>query len=971
MICHKPLIARICVAVLALVTVPAFGQDEDPMRVERIKVVDQSRPVFNIYVDDDNVKWIANSEAIYKVVAKDQAERIDIPSGQQSLLQLPGGNADVRWSKSEISGILGEAKITTAAYDSRDQMLWIGTDGWGVYKIKVSGNSLRLIEEIYIDNSKLRSDFINLIYISPEKKIWIATEDGAMLIDGGSASVFQKYFNVQTISGSRRQTWATGDGLVWIIDSRDNWDPIEINTREIEGEMHDIAFDDEGNIWIASNIMTSYNIESQRYRHFGPGQYFTSQFVNYVSVDDDGTIWVGTDDKGVYIIEKASTITLTTNLDKGLSCEGGIADAHVTARAVGGFPPYTFTWSDGGTGQGREDLAAGQYVITVTDSEGSSKTADFEVPDPSIQVTVTQEEEESSSGASDGIAMLLAEGGVPGYNASWSTGASGARLSGLTAGQYSVTVTDQAGCTASGDVRITTKPDVLAVSVAQTNVIKCQGGDDGANIMATVEGGVPPYTYTWGDIAGGEEEIRGLSPGTYTVTITDAAGSTAISEVTIEAPADFSAMATVTQSATTDNSDGQASIAIEGGLEPFSYNWSHGETVADAVALPPGEHQVTVTDANGCTTVASVVVTEDILPLTMSILQQDDILCAGDATGSATVDIAGGKGPFTYAWSNGLTTEAAEGLTAGAYSVTVTDALGTTSLFTTEITEPDPMVVNVAVTAAATANNADGSASVEVTGGAGEYTYAWDNGSTAATAEALAAGAYTVTVTDANGCSNTAMVTMTEDIVPLSISIEQQGDILCAGEQTGGLLVDVTGGKSPYTYSWADGLTTQVREDLGAGIYSVTVTDVTGSTAVFESELTEPEQLVLNTVIESPASTDMADGVATATATGGVGEYTYQWTNGVAEATASNLGPEEHVITVTDANGCSATASVVITENILPLAVELVQGEQILCNGLNTGSATAQVTGGKGPFSYTWANSTYRLVGTGSYFRKR
>ena len=557
------------VLIIGSLSSPVFSQ-EDRMVVERIKVINQNLPVFNVFVDEDNVKWVANSKTVYKVLAKDVAEPADLAPGQQSLLQLPGGNSDIRWSRDEMKAILGDAKVTAAAYEKQGNVLWIGTDGYGVFKLSVNGG-LKLLEEIYVDNSKLRSDFINSIYLAPDGKLWIATEDGALVRKKGGWDHVQRYFNIERIAGDRRQTWAIGDDLVWIIDQNDNWEPIEINKREIEGFMHDIALDGEGNLWIASNIITRYHIGSGRYEHFGPGQYFTSQFVNYVSVDDDGTIWVGTDDKGVYIIIKESTITVTTNLDQPVSCDGDAANGAASARIVGGFPPYSIAWSGGQSGDRAEGLSPGMYTVTVTDSKGSSNTAQLELFDPRITISIRQDQEESDENAADAVVSIEVDGGVPGYQASWSHGASGAKITGLTSGNYSVTVTDQAGCTAEADIQVTRTVRPLSIAIDVQTPVRCEESADGI-IAARAEGGVKPYTFRWSTGTDSSDVVKELGPGQYAVTVTDKSGMSASASTTIEPPSGIKLSYAMEKAASTNSADGVVTASASGGNPPYTYS---------------------------------------------------------------------------------------------------------------------------------------------------------------------------------------------------------------------------------------------------------------------------------------------------------------------------------------------------------------------------------------------------------------
>ena len=825
---------------------PLYGQDEeDRFVVQRIKVVDRSQPVFNIHVDEDNVKWIANANAVYRVSAKDQAEPTSIAEGEQSLLQLPGGNIDIRWRLDEMKEILGDAKITTAAYEAKDKMLWIGTDGYGVFKVRIDNNGLQLVEEMWNENSKLRSDFINSIYISPKGKLWIATEDGALVRTKGGWDLVQRYFNIQRIAGDRTQTWAIGDDLVWIIDARDNWTPIEINMREIEGFMHDIALDDENRIWIASNIMTSYNLGSGKYEHFGPGQYFTSQFVNYVSIDDDGTIWVGTDDKGVYILEKASTITVTPTLDEALACDGSSSDATASVRAIGGTPPYEISWSTGATGETASGLGPGLYTITVTDALGSSKSAELEILDPFITVELLQEQQESDEGAADAIVSMTVNGGVPGYNAKWSHGPTGAKLIDLTEGEYSVTVTDQAGCTAESSIVVTREIFALNAVMDVVDPVLCSGGSNGG-IHVKVDGGRKPYTYQW-STADTSQALLNLTAGTYSVTVTDAEGSTAVQQVELDEPEPITGSFNIDQPASTGQPDGSATIEATGGAGGYSYKWPGGVSGPTASGLEAGDREVIVTDQNGCTAVIVVSMSENILPINATITETVPVSCPGTTSATLAVEVTGGKGPYTYLWSTGQETDATlEGVGAGNVSVTITDATGQQSVAEYALGQPQPVSILLSTISPANTGASDGSAQAEVSGGTPPYTYDWGNGETDVQALALAPGKHIVTVSDANGCTATGTLSMSEDILPLEVALSLRENVLCAGESDGAVVADINGGKGPFTYSWSTGQPNEnEHENLPAGQVSVTVTDAVGTTAFTSMVVEEPSAIAL------------------------------------------------------------------------------------------------------------------------------
>ncbi|MCB0580580.1 MAG: OmpA family protein, partial [Phaeodactylibacter sp.] len=227
-----------------------------------------------------------------------------------------------------------------------------------------------------------------------------------------------------------------------------------------------------------------------------------------------------------------------------------------------------------------------------------------------------------------------------------------------------------------------------------------------------------------------------------------------------------------------------------------------------------------------------------------------------------------------------------------------------------------------------------------------------------AQATKLAPGTRTVTVTDANGCTATASVTISENILPLALSIRQTAEVNCFGGKEAALQVQASGGKGPFQYQWdAAGASGQAPTGLPAGEYAVTVTDVTGTTQSASFSISQPEALVAEAEVTAPASTNNSDGQAAVRATGGTPPYTYQWTNGEAGATARSLAPGAHKVTATDARGCAATASIEVSENILPLKAAIRQTAQINCSGEQDAAIQLEVSGGKGPFRYQWSDS--------------
>ncbi|MBK6996091.1 MAG: hypothetical protein IPH31_14630 [Lewinellaceae bacterium] len=361
---------------------------------------------------------------------------------------------------------------------------------------------------------------------------------------------------------------------------------------------------------------------------------------------------------------------------------------------------------------------------------------------------------------------------------------------------------------------------------------------------------------------------------------------------------------------------------------------------------------MTVTDANGCTAVASVTMSETFLPLAVSISEKTNIKCAGEKA-ALEVQVSGGKSDFKYAWNSPALTGQTPNAVAGDYVLTVTDATGSTQTASVKVSAPAPLTLSVEAQSSLSPGKSDGKALAKPTGGTANYSFQWENGETANAALRLGPGITKVTVTDANGCTAIASVTMSETFLPLTVSISEKNKIKCAGEKAA-LEVQVSGGKSGYKYVWNNPALSGESLSASAGDYTLTVTDANGATKTASFNVQTPTPLVLNVEMQAPASTGNSDGKALAKPSGGTGSYIFQWESGESSNSAARLAPGNPKVTVTDANGCTAIGSVAITENILGLAVSITEKNPIKCGGLDKASLQVNISGGKPSYSLAW-----------------
>ncbi|MEO5905414.1 MAG: hypothetical protein ABIQ11_01720, partial [Saprospiraceae bacterium] len=961
---------RFFVAFLFLLQLPLMvtGQ-EKVVNVERCKALSQTSPIHNIWVDADNIKWVANQEGLNKVLALDVVEKVTVPAGTTSLLMIRGGNAQMEWSTSAMEQLLGNVPITCASYDPKSKSIWMGTSESGAFQVSLS--PLRILQRLHTGNKKLTSDQINDIFITKNGTIYIATDDGMLTGSSDRWTLQERYLNFIGVDAYGDNLWILGDDFLWQVDSKGKWSPIAIDLKNVEGQMRDIAVDDEGRVWIASNMMTGYDVAAEKYQRFGPGQYFTSQFVNCLDVDQDGSIWTGTNDKGLYLIQWESSLILTLAMDSPMDCRSSVPSGSISSKVAGGTPPYMYAWSNGMKTPKISGLSPGEYTVTVSDATGMNKSGRHSIPNPNI--TVLAEPGKPSTGGPDGTAKLIASGGAGKYIYTWDNGEATETAVKLTPGLHTATVTDKSGCTAISAFTITENltPLILTINVVKDN--RCAGAREG-ELRVEAKGGKAPYKYAWNTQDNMTATLSNLTAGSYTVTVTDASGSTESVSQVLALPTSVAASIQLLLPANVNTANGQALAKVTGGKSPYVFAWDNGESIASIKTLNAGLHTVTVTDANGCSATASINVSENITAMNATITQTSDIKCNGDATADLNVEVLGGKGPYTYIWSTNQKTKDLSDQKSGLYQLTVTDMIG--SIVTANYSVPEPQLVNVILQVDAPASSVgnDAKVTVKATGGTGIFDFAWDNGEKSNKATKLSAGLHRVTVTDGNGCSATGEVEIPENLLALQVTIEQTSEIKCAGDPAANIMPTVTGGKEPYTYAWNNKSTSSSLSNTKEGLYILTVTDATGHTATSVITVDAPLPLEISLTAESAASTNASNGRAVANVRGGKEKYTYLWDNGEKTSSAEKLNAGNHTLTVTDANGCMITSNVLIDENILALSVEILQDNEILCTGYKSASLSSAVKGGKEPFSYRWkggeqewTTANINNIGSGNY----
>jgi len=613
--------------------------------------------------------------------------------------------------------------------------------------------------------------------------------------------------------------------------------------------------------------------------------------------------------------------------------------------------------------------SATTYTVTVTDvATGCTATGSILLQLASDPVPVAT----SSGPVCEGSSVVFDAGltGMASYNWSGPNGFTSSLQSptlsnaqAVNAGTYIVTVTNSSGCTGTSSVDLLVNPNPSLAIVSQVNVT-CNGGTDGS-VTIEATGGEPPYLY---DLNGGstlDGIYTGLPAGNYPASVIDDFGCTDEITVNITEPPAISVSTSFTEPACNGGSDGSITVTASGGTGTLQYSKDGGATYQSSnifTNLAAGTYSIFVKDANNCTASTSETVTE---PTVISLsTSQTNVSCNGGNDGSITVTASGGTGTLQYSDDGGSTYQAGNiftGLSQGTYSVVVKDANNCTASTSVVITEPTVLTISTSQTNVTVNGGNDGSITVTASGGTPAYQYSKDNGANYQASNVfsnLTAGVYIVVVKDANNCTASTTVTITE---PASISVStSQTNVSCNSGSDGTITVTATGGVPPIEYSKDGGANYQSSNlftGLSAGTYSIWVKDANNNTASTSVTITEPPAISISTSQTNVSCNGGSDGSITVTATGGTGTLEYS-SNGGSTYQSGNvftgLTANTYSIFVKDANNCTSSVSVTITEPaVLAFTTTVVN---VSCPGSSDGSITVNATGGTTAYQYSKDN---------------
>jgi hypothetical protein len=593
----------------------------------------------------------------------------------------------------------------------------------------------------------------------------------------------------------------------------------------------------------------------------------------------------------------------------------GTASGKIEAIPLNGQGPYVFQWIEypDSLTSVMSNLVYGEYEIVVTDAFGCEFTDTVTVADEEISFEYTMSPAICNAG---GSILLASLNGREPFTYSWShnAGLEGPLAEGLSAGLYTIGITDTNGCETEMIVEVTNRSD-LPVMV---NTQHAYCGSASGTIELVPEAGTAPFNFQWVGITGNQSVQEDLVPGTYSFTVTDANNCVFSAEATIGQD-DYVLDVLLDQvNASCGLNNGAVSVEVVNGQAPYQFEWSDGSGDSDLENLAPGTYVLEVKDLYGCPGTKTIEITTsgDMPLVTWEVI--DSPGCSQEA-GTLLVTPINASDTYIYELISDqenpdakqlvIQKEAGfsvENLMAGQYRVSVRNDDGCELLLGVNISDADAPDVSAETDMVRCYGMADGAISVSVVGGESP-TFLWDTaeGDTIAEVTGLEAGIYTVKITDGN-CSAVKSIEITQ---PEQLQAEASIDhIICANEDKGSIIVSVSGGSAPFSYIWSNGVTEKNLTDIVPGEYSITITDFHECTFNRSYTVEGNEPLVLDATLHYP-SAETDDGRIILTVSGGSGSYTYAWEHGAQSSVVTDLAPGSYNVVVTDDVGCEIAES--------------------------------------------------------------
>lgn len=685
------------------------------------------------------------------------------------------------------------------------------------------------------------------------------------------------------------------------------------------------------------------------------------------------TVWITDSEGRVHqeriVIQPPFPLVLNPVVKKDATCGSGNDGYAKISVKIGrndydpAKPPYQISWSNGLKDVWEaNNLAPGTYVVKVADKFNCETSISFEIKAGTTGMSVAESiQNVTCVSPTSGRINLSVQGGEAPYTYLWSNGSTSKDLIGVSAGIYQVLVKDSKGCSFQGSYTISSPS---TIQIGETLTMPSCGSIANGQIKLNITGGTAPYSYLWSN-GSTQNQLQNLSPGTYSVKVTDASGCSVEKQYVLSNLSTLTLASFQKQDVTCfGDNRGRIDLNITGASGAIQAAWSDGSTSINRTNLSPGSYTVILKDQY-CEISSSFQILGPSEALSATGSPQNPS-CSGN-DGKITLNPKGGTAPYTFKWSNGSVTKDLSGLGQGKYTVDITDKNGCSFQTSFDLVSPMPITIEETLKDPSCAGNSDGTISLKISGGNTPYSYLWSNGSTQPSLQNLAAGTYKVKITDSTGCSIEKEFAV-KNLSTLALASFQKQDVTCFGVNSGKIDLTLSGAVGPIQVKWSDGSTAVTRSNLAPGTYSVSIKDQ-HCEINSNFQISGPQEALSAVAIPVNPSCSGNDGKITLTPKGGTAPYTYKWSNGSVSKDLNGLGQGKFTVDITDKNGCSFRTSVDLVSP-LPITIEETLKDPS-CAGTPDGAISLKISGGNTPYSYLWSNgstqSSLQNIAAGTY----
>ena len=605
-------------------------------------------------------------------------------------------------------------------------------------------------------------------------------------------------------------------------------------------------------------------------------------------------------------INSPDSLFVTVSSLVNTSCFGS-NDGLIDLDVFGGITPYFISWNQIILDSSLIDtVPAGEYVYTIVDSALCVISDTLLIEEPEELQIIDSLVNILCRGENTGEIHLSISGGTAPYSYSIDNGLnfqSQNYFNYLNTGSYSIIIKDANDCIIYSPLYNITEPLTLLSASLSSSMLSCFG--DTTSIIVSANGGTPNYSFLWNNGLT-TQNLNGISEGNYSLTILDENNCELIKDIIIVEPDKIEITNIISNLLCFEDSSGNIEIIVSGGVQPYNYSWSNGDSISFINNLSANTYQLIITDYNNCEYIDNFLVDE---PSPLEVyFQVENVNCFGNSNGGIDISVIGGTPQYSFEWSNFTNNEDLLNVSSGNYNVTVSDNNFCTKNISININEPSEISLSVQVKDLICYDNNSGEIEITASGGTAGYIYSIDGGLNYSSNNVftnLESSNYSIWIKDNNNCEINGSFNVNQPNMFSNIGSSQFDIDKCHGDLNGGIEFIIDGQTPPYSFSWSNGASSQSIYNIGAGNYEVTVLDDNNCEIIYSYFILEPELIELEYSIQPASCLERDNASITTFIKGGTPPFLYEWSNGEITSDIFDISTGSYSLIIYDAEGCS------------------------------------------------------------------